>query len=247
MRTAGCTVWQALTNNFQTLAIFFQIHTAQVRCYRTIVTIDLFVGFLGAANHHFLIVNTHAVQLLQVMFPTLHEYIAAASIDAIFDNSDFTTRCFTRRVFSAINKATEVTLFHPAETVDLFFDINAVAKRFHGRLRNGEVHVMAQRENMDQYVILGGRRQAFTVRDKVLQLFRAHAAAQFAPGVVAKSDYRAQMRIREFRFKGCQLIGKCFAGRSQSLNITFYVGFNPNRRTAMFWQNATLNLRHCSS
>ena len=47
--------------------------------------------------------------------------------------------------------------------------------------------------------------------------------------------------------KGCQFVGKCFTGRTQGVNFPFHVGFDPNRRAAMFWQNATLNLRHCSS
>ncbi|CSE29430.1 Uncharacterised protein [Shigella sonnei] len=100
---------------------------------------------------------------------------------------------------------------------------------------------------MDQHIELGGRRKAFTVARKIFQLFCPNAAAQSAPGVVTKGNHRTKMRVREFRFKSCQFVGKCFTGRTQGVNFPFHVGFDPNRRAAMFWQNATLNLRHCSS
>ncbi|MNP30994.1 hypothetical protein D3C76_1240960 [compost metagenome] len=106
---------------------------------------------------------------------------------------------------------------------------------------------MTQREDMDQHVVLSRRGQAFTVRDKVFQLGCAFATAQLAPDVVAKSHHRAKMRIREFGLEGRQFIDKYFAGRTQGIHIPFHIGFNPNRRAAMFWQNATLNLRHRSS
>ncbi|EHC76794.1 hypothetical protein LTSEMON_3563 [Salmonella enterica subsp. enterica serovar Montevideo str. S5-403] len=68
------------------------------------------------------------------------------------------------------------------------------------------------------------------------------------------------MGVRKFDFEGRQFIGKCSAGRAQGVQVAFYIGFNPNCRTAcrykavldncrtaMFRQNATLNLRHDSS
>ncbi len=167
VRTAGGTVWQALAHNFQSFTVFFEIDAAQVRGNRTVITVDLFVGFLGTPNHHFLVMNAHAVKLLQVMFPTLHKHIATASIHAIFNNRDFTARFNACRVFRTVNKAAEIALFNPTETVDLFFDFNTVAKGFHCRLCNGEIHVMTQRENMNQHIILGSWRKTFTVRDKV--------------------------------------------------------------------------------
>ncbi len=82
---------------------------------------------------------------------------------------------------------------------------------------------------------------------KTLAVIGPNAAAQSAPGIVTKGNHRTKMRVREFRFKSCQFVGKCFTGRTQGVNFPFHVGFDPNRRAAMFWQNATLNLRHCSS
>ncbi len=39
----------------------------------------------GTPDHHLLIVNTHPVKLLEIVFPTLHEHITAAGgIHAIF-------------------------------------------------------------------------------------------------------------------------------------------------------------------
>ena len=181
------------------------------------------------------------------MFPTLDKHIAAARIHAVFDNRHFATRLFTRRVFRTVNKAAQVTLFNPTEAVDLFFHFNAVTKGFHRRLGDREVYVVTQRKNVDQHIELGGRRKAFTVARKIFQLFCPNAAAQSAPGVVTKGNHRTKMRVREFRFKSCQFVGKCFTGRTQGVNFPFHVGFDPNRRAAMFWQNATLNLRHCSS
>ncbi len=167
MCAAGGAVWQTLAHNFQPFTVFFEIDAAQVRGNRTIIAVDLFISFFGATNHHFLVMNAHAVKLLQVMFPTLHKHIAAASIHAVFNNRDFTARFFTRRVFRTVNKAAEIALFNPTETMDLFFDFNTVAKCFHCRLGDGEIHVMTQRKNMDQHVILGCWCQTFTVRDKV--------------------------------------------------------------------------------
>ena len=243
----GGAVRQALANNLQPFAIFFQINAGEVRGFRTFVAVNLFVGLFGAPDHHLLIVNAHPVELLQVVLPTLHKHIAAARIHAVFDNRHFATRLFTRRVFCTVNKAAQVTLFHPTEAVDLFFHFNAVTKGFHRRLSDREVYVVTQRKNVDQHIELGRRRKAFTVARKIFQLFCPNAAAQSAPGVVTKGNHRTKMRVREFRFKSCQFVGKCFTGRTQGVNFPFHVGFDPNRRAAMFWQNATLNLRHCSS
>ena len=100
---------------------------------------------------------------------------------------------------------------------------------------------------MDEQIVLGGRRQTFAVRDKVLQLFRPFTAAQLTPYGIAKGDNGAEVRFRKFGLEGRQLINKRFTGRTQGIHVPFNIGFNPNRRAAMFWQNATLNLRHCSS
>jgi hypothetical protein len=64
---------------------------------------------------------------------------------------------------------------------------------------------------------------------------------------MTKGNDRAQMGVREFGLEGGQLINERFTGRTQGIHIPFNIGFNPNRRAAMFWQNATLNLRHRSS
>lgn len=100
---------------------------------------------------------------------------------------------------------------------------------------------------MDQHVILRGRRQPFTIRNKIFQFFRPDAATQGTPGIVAKRHNGPKMGVRKFDFEGRQFIGKCSAGRAQGVQVAFYIGFNPNCRTAMFRQNATLNLRHDSS
>ena len=100
---------------------------------------------------------------------------------------------------------------------------------------------------MDQDVILGGGRKTFAIRNKIFQLFCAFAAAQLTPDGIAKGNHRAQMGFGEFGLEGGQFINENFAGRAQGIHIPFDVGFNPNRRAAMFWQNATLNLRHRSS
>ncbi len=100
---------------------------------------------------------------------------------------------------------------------------------------------------MDQHVVLRGRRQAFAVRDKVFQLFGPFPTAQLTPDVMTERDHRAAVGIREFDLEGGQFIDKNFAGRTQGIDIPFNIGFDPNRRAAMFWQNATLNLRHRSS
>lgn len=131
--------------------------------------------------------------------------------------------------------------------MDLFLDLNAIAEGFHRRLSDREIHIVTQRKNVDQHIVLGRRGQTFTVRDKVFQLFSPHSAAQGAPGVVAEGHDRTQMGIRECRLEGRQFIGERFAGTTQGINVAFYIRFNPNRRTAMLWQNATLNLRHHSS
>ena len=110
---------------------------------RTFVAIDLFIGFLGAADHHLLIRHAHAVQLFEIMLPALDEHVAAARVHAVFDHRHFTTGFFPRRVFGAVDEAAEVTLFHPAEAVDLFFHLDSVAKGGQRGLRHREVHFMA--------------------------------------------------------------------------------------------------------
>src|SRR5690606_29302176 len=116
-----------------------------------------------------------------------------------------------------------------------------------GSLGHREVYVVAQSENMNQHVVLRRRSQTFTVRNKIFQLVSAFAAAQLTPDVITKGDNRAQVSVREFGLEGRQLINENFTGRTQGIDIPFKIGFNPNRRAAMFWQNATLNLRHRSS
>ncbi|SPW58361.1 ybl110 [Escherichia coli] len=44
----GGAVRQALANNLQPFAIFFQINAGEVRGFRTFVAVDLFVIFFGA-------------------------------------------------------------------------------------------------------------------------------------------------------------------------------------------------------
>ncbi len=167
MRSACGAIRQALANNLQPFTVFLEVNAAQVRGHRAFVAVDLFVGLFGTANHHLLVLHTHAVKLLKVMLPALNKYVAAACVHTVLDDRHFTARLFTCRVFCPVDKAAQVTLFHPAETVDFFLNVNAVTKRRYRRLGNGEVYVVTQRENMDQHIVLGCRSQAFTVRDKV--------------------------------------------------------------------------------
>ena len=46
-------------------------------------------------------------------------------------------------------KAAQIALFHPTETVDLFFHVNAVAESFHRRLSHGKINIVAQRQNVN--------------------------------------------------------------------------------------------------
>jgi hypothetical protein len=99
---------------------------------------------------------------------------------------------------------------------------------------------------MDKHVELCGRRQTFTQRCKILQLLRAFAAAQLTPDIMPKGNNRAEGRIREF---ACSVASLSINTRQPSRRalIACHIRFNPNRRTAMFWQYAALNLRHHSS
>jgi hypothetical protein len=191
--------------------------------------------------------HAHAIKLLEVVLPALDEDIAATCVYAVFDHRNVTTNLFTRRVFGAVDEAAQIALFNPAEAVDLFLHLDAIAKRLHRRLGNREVHIVAQRKDMDQHVKLRGRRQTFSVRDKIFQLFRPFTAAKLTPDVIAKGNDRTEVGIREFSLEGGQFIYENFTGRAQGIHIPFHIGFDPNRRAAMFWQNAALNLRHRSS
>ena len=247
MRTARGAVRQALANNLQPLTVFFKVNAGQVGSDRTRIAVNLFIGIFGTANHHLLVMHAHAVKLPEVMLPALDEHIAAARVHAILDYSHLATRLFPGRVFGAVDEAAQIALFHPAETVDLFLHVDTVTKGLNRSLSDRKVHVVTQGEDMDQNVILGGGRKTFAIRNKVFQLFCAFAAAQMTPDGAAKGDHRAQMGFGEFGLEGGQFINENFAGRAQGIHVPFDVGFNPNRRPAMFWQNATLNLRHRSS
>ncbi|SAR35802.1 Uncharacterised protein [Klebsiella pneumoniae] len=109
---------------------------------RTFIAIDLFVSVFSTADHHLLIRHAHAVQLFEIMLPALDEHVAAARIHAVFNDRHFAAGFFPRRIFGAIDEAAEVTLFHPAEAVDLFFHVDSVAKGGQCGLRHREVNFM---------------------------------------------------------------------------------------------------------
>ncbi|EHC49124.1 hypothetical protein LTSEHVI_3371 [Salmonella enterica subsp. enterica serovar Hvittingfoss str. A4-620] len=48
------------------------------------------------------------------------------------------------------------------------------------------------------------------------------------------------MGVRKFDFEGRQFIGKCSAGRAQGVQVAFYIGFNPNCRTARLGPNPVM-------
>ena len=120
-----------------------------MRGIRTIVAVNLFVGFFGTADHHLLIGNAHAIKLLEVVLPALHKYVAAARIDAILNHRHFTAGLFPRRVFSTVDKAAQIALFNPAKAVNLFFDINRCAKSGQGRLSDRKIQLMLRGQNVD--------------------------------------------------------------------------------------------------
>ncbi|MNP52037.1 hypothetical protein D3C76_1464010 [compost metagenome] len=97
---------------------------------------------------------------------------------------------FALRVFSTVDKAAQIALLYPAETVRFFFNTNGVTKRGQGGLRQGEVNVMTQRLNMDQHIALGGRCQPLAQWCERLQLFGSLAIGKVMPNVGAKSDNR---------------------------------------------------------
>ena len=173
-----------------------------MRGCRAIVAVNLFIGFFGPANHHLLVRNAHAIQLLEIMLPALNEHIAAAGIHAIFNDRHFTAGLKTGRVFRTVDETAQVALFNPAETVHLFFHLNRIAEGRHGGLSHGEVHLMTRREDMNQDIILGRRRQALAVYREIFKLFGTNTAAQLAPDVIAKSHHRAQLGVRKLRLKG---------------------------------------------
>lgn len=145
----GSVVRQVLANNFQFFVIFFQINAGEVRGFRTFVVVDFFVGFFGAFDYYFLIVNVYSVELFQVVFLTLDKYIVVVRIYVVFDNRYFATRFFIRRVFRIVNKVVQVTFFNLTEVVDFFFYFNVVIKGFYRRLGDREVYVVTQRKNVD--------------------------------------------------------------------------------------------------
>ena len=77
------------------------------------------------------------------MLPALDEHVAAARVHTVFNDCHFAAGFFPRRVFGAVDEAAEITLFHPTETVDLFFHVDSIAKGGHRGLRYREVNFMA--------------------------------------------------------------------------------------------------------
>jgi hypothetical protein len=64
---------------------------------------------------------------------------------------------------------------------------------------------------------------------------------------MTKGHYRPEIGLSKGELEVSQLIGKNFTAFAQGVNVAPYVRFDPNRRPAVFWQNAALNLRHCYS
>ncbi|MNE54315.1 hypothetical protein D3C80_1490860 [compost metagenome] len=149
------------------------------------------------------------------------------------------------RVFRAVDEAAQVTLFHPAETVGFFFNFDGVTECRQRGLGQREVNIMTQGLNMDQQVALGGRCQPFAERGEWLQLFGALTAGQVMPNVIAKGNHRAQMRIGELLLQLGQRLAKLLAALTKFGKFALYRGFHKNGETAVFQQNAALNLCHC--
>jgi len=73
---------------------------------------------------------------------------------------------------------------------------------------------------------------------------RALAAGKIAPNVIAEGDYRAQPRLRELLLQLRQRLAKLFAPLAQISELPLNHGFHKNAKTAVFQQNAALNLCH---
>ncbi len=182
------------------------------------------------------------------MLPALHEHVAAARVDAVLNHCHFAARLFARRVFGAIDKTAQVAIFHPAKTVGFLFDFQRVAERLQRRLGHGEIHIVTQRENVDQHVMLRRGREPFTERRKVFQLRCAVILRQRPPKGVAERHDNAKIRLGKLRLKGRDFIGENFTRRAQRLTLAFLnARLKPDSRTTMLRQNAALNHRHHSS
>lgn len=167
-----------------------------------------------------------ALPLAQVVLVTLHQHVAAACVLFAFGDRRHCRALLALRVFGTVDETAQIALFHPAETVGFFFNLDGVAKRRQRGLRQREVDVMAQRLDVDQHIALGGRRQPFAERRERLQLLRALAAGEIVPNVVAESDHRAEACIGELLLQLAQRLTKLLAALAQVGEFALYAGFH---------------------
>ncbi|MNV67525.1 hypothetical protein D3C71_1603290 [compost metagenome] len=168
------------------------------------------------------------------MFITLHQHIAATCVFFTFGDDRHFRTFIALRVFSAVDKAAQIALFHPAESVGFFFNLDGVAERCQRRLRQRKVNVMTQGLDVDQQIALGGRGQPFAQRGEWLQLFCALTAGKVVPDVIAKGDHRTQMRIGKLLLQLGQRLAKLLAALAQIGEFALHGGFHKNGEAAVF-------------
>lgn len=92
------------------------------------IVIDFFVSVFCMVDYYFLIWYVYVVQLFEIMFLVLDEYVVVVCIYVVFNDCYFVVGFFFCWVFGVIDEVVEVMFFYLVEVVDFFFYVDSVVK-----------------------------------------------------------------------------------------------------------------------
>ena len=210
------------------------------------VAFELFIALFGAADAGFLLGGVALAPFLQIVAVFLQQHIAAAGIGAIGNHRHFGTR-FILRVFGAVYKTIEAALFQQAVAVGFVGHADAVAECGQHFVGQRDAQIMAQRLNVNQHIVLGGRRKAAAQRAERLDVAAFFAAAEALPQAAAESDGEAERGIGKLCLQIGQRSKALRAGLFDGIGAALGIGFDKNARFAVVGHNGALRSVHRGS
>ena len=176
----------------------------------------------------------------------LQQHIAAAGIGTLGNHGHFGA-LFILRVFGAVHKTVKTALFQQAVAVGFVGHADAAAEcgqHFFGQ-RNAQI--MAQRLDVNQHIVLGGRGKAAAERFERLDVAAFFAVAEALPQAAAESQGEAQRSIGKLCLQIGQRIKALHAGLFDDVGAALGIGFDKNARFAVVGHNGALRSVHRGS